>query len=403
MKRIFICFTILSSFLFPQTQIFLQITKNLMEKANVYLIFKIDKNDFSEKLINTLSDDLKYSGFFNILGFKIVDEIEKIKKEILTQVIIIGEKKKEIINIKVEEGLEGKIIFEKDYKLIEPRYLAHTISDDIVEKLTGKQGIAKSKIIFASDKTGKRQIYMIDYDGFNLKQITDVDYLINYPRYFKENEILFVSYQDGYPKISKIDIISKKIQDFLSKPGLNACISVCRETKEIAVVLSYFGNPEIFVVDFNGNIKRRITNYKGIDSSPSFSPDGKNIAFVSDRHGKPQIYLMDKDGYGVKRISYISNYCTSPTFSPDGNFIAYIYSDGSGYGLAIYDINTEKTKTIPGLNCEEISWAPDSRHIVYSKTGEKEPLMIIDIYTKNTRKLISGNFKFLSPCWFILE
>ncbi|MGB9677853.1 MAG: hypothetical protein ACPLZ9_04465, partial [Candidatus Ratteibacteria bacterium] len=83
MKRIFICFTILSSFLFPQTQIFLQITKNLMEKANVYLIFKIDKNDFSEKLINTLSDDLKYSGFFNILGFKIVDEIEKIKKEIL--------------------------------------------------------------------------------------------------------------------------------------------------------------------------------------------------------------------------------------------------------------------------------------------------------------------------------
>ncbi|MGB9677042.1 MAG: hypothetical protein ACPLZ9_00340 [Candidatus Ratteibacteria bacterium] len=265
------------------------------------------------------------------------------------------------------------------------------------------KGIKLEASIFASDKTGKRQIYMIDYDGFNLKQITDVDYLINYPRYFKENEILFVSYQDGYPKISKIDIISKKIQDFLSKPGLNACISVCRETKEIAVVLSYFGNPEIFVVDFNGNIKRRITNYKGIDSSPSFSPDGKNIAFVSDRHGKPQIYLMDKDGYGVKRISYISNYCTSPTFSPDGNFIAYIYSDGSGYGLAIYDINTEKTKTIPGLNCEEISWAPDSRHIVYSKTGEKEPLMIIDIYTKNTRKLISGNFKFLSPCWFILE
>lgn len=404
MKKIFIFLIIFNSFLFSQTQIFFQITKNLMEKADVYLIFKIDKNDFSEKFINTISNDLKYSGFFNVEGFKITDNIEKVKKEIETQIIITGEKKQEIINIKVEDGIEKKVIFENNYKITnEPGYLAHTICDDIVEKLTGKVGIANSKILFTSDKVGKRQIYMVDYDGFNLKQITDVDYLINYPRYFEGNNILCVSYEDGWPKIAKVDISSKKIETFIAKPGLNACISVCRATKEIALVLSQSGNPEIFIADFDGNIKRKITNYSGIDSSPSFSPDGKYITFVSDRSGKPQIYIMDKDGYGVKRISFISNYCTSPLFSPDGNFIAYIYSDSSGYGLALYDLNTSKTRTISGLNCEEISWAPNSRHIVYSKIGKNQPIMIIDIFTKETRKLISGEFNCFSPCWFLFK
>ncbi|MCM8803831.1 MAG: hypothetical protein NC833_01070 [Candidatus Omnitrophica bacterium] len=403
MKKVFIFLIIFSPFLLSQTQIFLQITKNLMEKADVYLIFKIEKNDFSEKMINTLLSDLKYSGFFNIEGFKITNDVERAKKEIVTQIIIIGERKQDILSIKVENRIEGEIIFENNYKLNEPRYLSHIICDDIVEKLTGKPGIAKSKILFTSDKVGKRQIYIIDYDGFNLKQITDVDYLINYPKYFERNNILYVSYEDGWPKISKIDIFSKKIETFIAKPGLNACISICRETKEIALVLSQTGNPEIFIADFEGKIKRKITNYNGIDSSPSFSPDGKYIAFVSDRNGKPQIYIMNKDGYGVKRISFVSNYCTSPLFSPDGNFIAYIYSEGSGYGLALYDLNRHKTTQISGLNCEEISWAPNSRHIVYSKIGQKQPIMIIDIFTKEIRKLVSGEFNCLSPNWFILE
>ena len=404
MRKILFLISVLNCLLFSQTEIFLQITKNLFEKANVYLIFKVEKNDFFEKFINTFSRDLEYSGYFKINGIKLIDDIEKIKSEIKTQIVITGEKKQEIIIIKVEDSYENKILFENNYKLsYQPEYLAHIICDDIVEKLTGKKGIAKSKILFVCDKTGKKQIYMIDYDGFNLKQITDFEYLVGYPRYLERNDILFVSYEDGWPKISKMNILTNELKTLISKPGLNACVSVSKKAKEIAVVLSQSGNPEIYIADFNGEIKKRLTYYNGIDSSPSISPDGKYIAFVSDRSGKPQIYIMDKDGYGAKRISFISNYNTAPSFSPDGNYLAYIFSESGVYGLAIYDLNTQKTRTISGLNCEEFSWAPDSRHIVYSKTGKNQQLIIFDIFTRESRKLISGEFNCLSPNWFLFD
>ncbi|MCX7916516.1 MAG: hypothetical protein N2589_00055 [bacterium] len=405
MKKNFFFFLIfLNSILFSQTQIFIQITKNLSEKADTFLIFSVVKDDFFNKFIETLSQDLKFSGYFKIEGTKITDNIEKVKKEVVTQIIIMGEQKQEVMNIKVEDGLERRVLYENVYNILkDPRYFAHIVCDDIVEKLTGKPGIAKSKILFTSDKQGKKQIFMIDYDGFNLKQITNLDYLINYPRYLEKNEILFVSYEDGYPKLSKLNLISNKIETFIALPGLNACAFPLKKTKEIALVLSLSGDPEIYIADFYGKIKKRLTENKKIDSSPSFSPDGKLITFVSDRDGKPQIYIMDRDGYGIKRISYISNYCTSPFFSPDGNFIAYIYSEGGRFGLAIYDINTEKTRAISDLNCEEIWWAPDSRHIVYSKIDKKQSLEIIDIFTKEVRTLISGNFNCFSPNWFSIE
>ncbi|MCM8767701.1 MAG: hypothetical protein NC921_02825 [Candidatus Omnitrophica bacterium] len=404
MKKNILFYLVFTSFIFSQTQIFFQITKNLVEKADTFLIFKVEKNDFINKLVETISQDLKFSGYFNIEGVKFTDDIEKTKKEIVTQIFITGEQKQQMINIKVSDGFEKSILYENSYKLSgEPRFLGHIISDDIVEKLTGKPGIAKSKILFISDKTGKKQIYQIDYDGFNLKQITNLDYLVNYPRYLEKNKIVFVSYQDGWPKLAKIDISSGKIENFIAKPGLNACVFPLKKTREIVLVLSVSGNPEIYLADFEGNIKKRLTDNRKIDSSPSFSPDGKLITFVSDRDGKPQIYIMDRDGYGVRRISYISGYCTSPLFSPDGNFIAYIYSEGGVFGLAIYDLNTKRTRTIPNLNCEEIWWAPNSRHIVYSKIDKKQSLMIIDIFTKEIRTLIAGEFNSSSPNWFLIE
>lgn len=402
MKKILFFLFLVPVLLFSQTKIFLQITKNLMEKADISLIFKMEKNHSTEKFTKTLAQDLEYSGYFNVEGIKFTDNIEKAKKQTITQIIITGEKKENLFLIKVEDGIEKNLLFEKQYIFSEDvRYLAHIINDDIIQALTGKPGIAKSKILFVSNKTGKYQIYQIDYDGYNLKQITDFNWLVHYPRYIEVNEITFVSYQDGWPKIVKMDISSNVMKTILKEPGLNACVSPCKKTKEIAVVLSKSGNPEIYIADFDGNIKKRLTYNKDIESSPSFSPDGKYIAFVSDRTGKPQIYIMDRDGYGTKRISYISNYCTSPCFSPDGNFIAYVFSSGKGFGLAVYEINTEKTKVISdNLNCEEISWAPDSRHMVYSKTGEKQSLMIINVFTKEIRTLLSENYSCFSPHWF---
>lgn len=397
-----LCFFFLTKMVFASTTVFLQITKNLQEKAEIVLLIGTEKDSYWEKFLSTLKRDLLYSGYFTVEEAAFTESPETTKKRYSTQIVLQGIKITEGIKIVVEDVLDEKILFEKEYKRYDSSsYLAHTVNDDIISHLTGKPGIARSRILFVSSATGKYEIYSIDYDGENLKQMTNTDYMVHYPRWLIfPYEILYVSYEGGWPKLVRMNLQTGEKKTILAEPGLNACASPSPKTGEIAVVLSRSGRPNIYIVDFNGKIKRQITSSKSTDASPSFSPDGSTIAFVSDRYGSPQIYTMTKDGTRVKRISFISNYSTSPAYSPDGNYIAYVFQRGT-FGLAVYDTSTEETKIVgEGLGCEDVSWAPDSRHIIYTDIRSKlSSLVIIDIITGEKRTLNTGKPNSFSPSW----
>ncbi|MEO8197126.1 MAG: hypothetical protein ABI689_10425, partial [Thermoanaerobaculia bacterium] len=52
------------------------------------------------------------------------------------------------------------------------RRIAHTFADEIVLYLTGKRGVALTSIAFSSDRDGEKEIYLMDYDGFDQRRIT---------------------------------------------------------------------------------------------------------------------------------------------------------------------------------------------------------------------------------------
>jgi len=68
----------------------------------------------------------------------------------------------------------GRQLLAKRYKANEEsiRKMAHTVSNDIMFALSGKKGPFTSKIAFVSDKTGRKEIYVMDYDGFNPIKVT---------------------------------------------------------------------------------------------------------------------------------------------------------------------------------------------------------------------------------------
>lgn len=397
-----ICLLATIGIAFSSTTVFLQITKNLREKADIVLLLGMERDSYWEKFLSTLERDLTYSGYFSVEEATFVENPDIAKKKYATQIILQGIKTPEGIKVVVEDNLEEKILFEKYYRVDNnPSYFAHTVNDEIVMHLTGKPGIARSKILFVSNATGKYELYCIDYDGENIKQITNTDYMVHYPRWLiPGQEILYISYEGGWPKLVKMNLKTGEKKTILAEPGLNACASPSLKTEEIAVVLSRSGRPDIYVVDFNGRIKRQITLSNSTDASPSFSPDGSTIAFVSDRYGSPQIYTMTKNGQRMKRLSFLSGYSTSPAYSPDGNYIAYVFQR-DGLGLAVYEISTGETKIIgEGLGCEDISWAPDSRHLVYTDSrSESASLIILDIISGEKRILNTREKNSFSPSW----
>ncbi|MGZ4845187.1 MAG: translocation protein TolB, partial [Candidatus Angelobacter sp.] len=53
------------------------------------------------------------------------------------------------------------------------RMIAHRFADEIIARLgSGINGIAESQIYFVSNRTGNKEIWSMDYDGANQKQIT---------------------------------------------------------------------------------------------------------------------------------------------------------------------------------------------------------------------------------------
>src|SRR4029453_6052370 len=52
------------------------------------------------------------------------------------------------------------------------RRLAHKVSDEVVMRFTGEQGIADTKIAFVSGPRGAKEIVISDYDGAGPMPVT---------------------------------------------------------------------------------------------------------------------------------------------------------------------------------------------------------------------------------------
>src|SRR4051812_1475932 len=68
----------------------------------------------------------------------------------------------------------GKQVLAKRYVATasEVKTLAHTLANNIVESLTGLPGIFLTKIATSCDRTGKKEIYVMNFDGSEAKQVT---------------------------------------------------------------------------------------------------------------------------------------------------------------------------------------------------------------------------------------
>lgn len=78
------------------------------------------------------------------------------------------------------EGLMGKRYVGAPTVL---RQMVHRLSDELVFRYTGEQGIARTKVAFVGEQSGGREIYLMDYDGFGPRQVTADGFINLMPRW----------------------------------------------------------------------------------------------------------------------------------------------------------------------------------------------------------------------------
>ena len=101
------------------------------------------------------------------------------------------------LEVKLYDVVSREIIWQQTYKneAVNYRRLAHEVSDEIVRRFTGEQGIARSKLAFINNNTRFKELYIIDYDGRNIRRLTHDKKLNILPKWSPiGNQITYTSY-----------------------------------------------------------------------------------------------------------------------------------------------------------------------------------------------------------------
>jgi TolB protein len=274
----------------------------------------------------------------------------------------------------------GKRIFGRafsDYTLAEHRTLAHRISDLVVKYITHEEGIANTKILFVSSRTGHKEIFIMDADGYNQHPLTAERSLTATPCWgANATEAYYTTYRDYNPDLCGVYINGGKPWFISRRPGFNISPAWSEKAQRMVLTLGKDGNSEIYLMDRNGQQLKRLTYNRAIDSSPCWSPQGNQIVFTSDRSGQPQLYIMDAEGLNTRRLTYKGTYNDSAAWSPKGDKIAFAARYLGVFNIYLIDLETSDwiQLTQNQGNNEDPSWAPDGQHLVFAsdRTGTAE-------------------------------
>jgi len=277
-----------------------------------------------------------------------------------------------------------------------PRMMAHLFADDIVRTLTGKNGMASKRLAFVSNRTGKKEIYLCDYDGGAIEQLSHDGALSVRPALSQDgNQLAYTGYQTGYADIYLVDLSTGARRRLIKFPGTNSGAAFSPDGNRIACTVSRDGKPEIYVVgSSDANAYRRVTRTRGVAASPTWSPDGREIIYVGDESGGPQLYRISAHGgTSGERIPTGFGYCTEPSWSPDGRKVAFNVRTG-GFSVAVKDLTTGATRVL--ANGENPTWGADSRHLIFS---EGSSLILLDSQTGRRTNILSNFGRLSEPSW----
>jgi len=287
----------------------------------------------------------------------------------------------------------------KSYKTsaADARGLAHRVADEIVYAVTGKKGMASGKVALVSNRTGRKELYVCDMDGKNVRQITKDRSIVVGPGWFPDGKnIVYTSYKRGYPNV----YMTGRGKPLSSHGGLNASGAISPDGKSMALILSRDGNPELYIKSLRTGLLKRLTRTRrGNEASPCWSPDGNHIAYVSDTSGSPQIYIISRKGGRAQRLTSTGSENVAPDWGRNG-YIAFSSRIGGRYRIAMANPAAKSLRVLETdwADYEDPSWAPDGRHIVCSRTASyRSSIYLLDTLKDSPVALLTGSVDWYSP------
>ena len=286
------------------------------------------------------------------------------------------------------------------------RMAARKLSDAMVQAWGNQKGFACDKVLFLNRGKQKAvgsalpgEICMSYPDGYDIRQLTSDGKMTVFPRWMADGEtIIYISDKNGAPQIWEMNTATGQRKQKWSFKGTPAGLAVSPDGTKVAAILSFQGNPELYLLQ--GNSWTRLTNTPlASEGQPTWSPDDKKIAYVSDETRHPQIYVVDVATKQKRRLTSKGSQNVDPDWGKDGR-IAYITKRGAAQVAVMNPAEGDATAELvtEPASWEHPSWSRDMRHVVANRD---KALFVIDTLKDGDkpRQMFFANGNWISPSW----
>jgi tricorn protease-like protein len=208
-----------------------------------------------------------------------------------------------------------------------------------------------TKIAFLSFRKGDGEIYVVDGDGSNPRELTFSLAQDDDPTWSPDGQRLaFESHRTGNADVWVMRSNGGSQTQLTTSTRFDGDPAWSPDGSKIAFTSSRDGNKEIYVMNADGSSQTRLTFTPGlvtnetfqlVDQNPSWSPDGTKIYFDSTRDGNLEIYVMNADGSGQTRLTDHPAIDAIPIPSPNGKELVFTSDRSSRDARKLYTMGTD--------------------------------------------------------------
>jgi Tol biopolymer transport system component len=251
----------------------------------------------------------------------------------------------------------------------------------------GKNG----RITFVSNLSGTYQLYTINADGSDMRQITNLrptENTIWTPDYSPDGrQIVFSHDMTGALELYTINADGSGLTQ-ITHDGNGHLFARWSPDGQRFVLMS--GSPEkattvITTMKTDGSDEVSLTDDIPFESyQPEYTPDGKQIVFASQAGGLVSaVWIMNADGSNKRRLTDAPLEAGGPDLSPDGKRVTFYSQQNTPRPAAVWVMNVDGSSqqrlTRGGLYA---IYSPDGTKLVFAKgTLASGP---INLYTMNS-------------------
>jgi len=224
-----------------------------------------------------------------------------------------------------------------------------------------------NSVLFASDRSGRYQIYELNLESEQLVQLTDFEDKQAYaPAVSHDGEriVYYVRTTDvNYPNSHNLWIMNRDGSDahaITSRSGGAWDPAWSPDSQYILFASETVGIPQIYIIEANGNNPVQVTDFDGIRGRNDWSADGLTLSTYIGTPWDRDIFIFDLAGENARQLTDGGNNL-APSFSPNGEWIVFMsYRDNirQDLGCEIYIMRVDGSDVTRLTENDICDWQP---------------------------------------------